>query len=567
MRNQSVRLYLYSSMAIGALTLVWGLRSIPKQADLAEATIRGSVEQELLTLTGAVRASTQALRYRLLDVLKAEGNDHSTRSFQNSPFVAATLIEWDQTQWKSLWHSSKIKTQFQPQDLTAWMIEWPLAKLAGEDTFFVKVGDWQGQPYFAVVAPVRKPNNTAMIGIGIFPANQFGLVLPAERQREVKVFDEKGFALALAKPAYLGSSVKRESLVDEMLESGEVHVRHEFNNAKGQMMFGMASKIYGSNLYVAIEAALKPAVPYFMASWIYLILAAIGALGLNWFLFFTYNKPLLVLHGEQQKTIEHLMKKIKDGPPPIVRVTEVEDEWSPDALPESTIAGQDFVEDTLPTAPTLLKSVTLQKIVQASLRSFDSRIKEFGIQVAEKGLQSIPVSTDALQLQTAIEEIIKNAIEAMQFSNDRWLTIAGTQRGRLVTMTIEDTGVGVSKENLRKVFDPFFSTKDSQGVARGLGLNVARRVIEEMHGKVRMNSHQSETSSGTTVEMEWPLPDSAAPEESLTAEVVAASAPLDHQQIDGLLSDLDLIADEYETTDLTKWPEVSIRKPIVRSMD
>ncbi len=577
MRNQSVRLYLYSSMAIAALTLVWGLRSIPKQADLAEATIRSSVEQELLTLAGAVKASTQALRYRLLDVLKAEGNDHNTRSFQNSPFVAATLIEWDQTQWKPLWHSSKIKTQFQPQDIKTWMIEWPLAKLAGEETFYVKVGDWQGQPYFAVVAPVRKPNNTAMIGIGIFPANQFGLVLPLTRQRDVKVFDEKGFALALSRPAYLGSSVKRESLVDEMLESGEVHVRHEFKNPKGLNMYGMATKIAGSNIYVSIESALRPAVPFRLASWLYLVFAAAGALGLNWFLFFTFNKPLLQIAAEQEKTIEQLRKKIKDGPVTLaVQTGAIEDEWRPDDAPEAAMGNKDFMEpDTMPVVPTLLKSMTLQKVVQAALRSLDGRIKEYGIQVAEKGLQSIPVSTDALQLQTAIEEIFKNCIEAMQFSKERWLTITGVQRDGKVFMTIEDTGVGVGKDNLRKVFDPFFSTKDSEGVARGLGLNVARRVVEEMRGKVAIESHQSETASGTTVEMEWPLPESAAPEKpekfmqpaEAMMVMAANSAPIGEKQIDELLSDLDLLADEYEITDAKNWPDVPIRKPIVRSLD
>jgi len=578
MRNQSIRLYLYSSVAIVALTLVWGFRSVPKQAELAENTIRASVEQELLTLTGAAKAGTQALRYQLLDVLKAEGNDHPTRSFNNSMFVAATLLEWDQNAWKTLWHSSKIKTQFGNQDIRAWMIEWPLAKLNGAESFFVKVGDWQGQPYFAVAVAVRKPNNTPMIGIGIFPANQFGMVLPAERTRDAKVFDEKGFALALARPAYLGSNLKKESLVDEMIESGELNVRHEFKNAKGQRQYGMATRVAGSNLFVALEAGLQPAAPYKLGSWIYLIFAAAGALGLNWYLFFSYNKPVLVQIAELENTVTQLRKRITEVPAPEARKVEIpEDEWQADGLKTPGLPNKDFV-DELPTAPALLKALTLDKVVHSALRSLEPRMKEIGIQVAEKGLQTVPVAADALQLQTAIEEVLKNGIEAMQFSTERWLTISAAVRNGRVIFSVEDTGTGVSQDNLKKVFDPFFSTKDSQGVARGLGLNVARRVIEEMKGQVRIESHQGETASGTTVEMEWPMPDSGeistASEPEHKPMMIMEPEPISQAQADVLLSDLDLLADEYEVgkprpagAAINQWPEVKIRKPVVRSMD
>jgi signal transduction histidine kinase len=241
----------------------------------------------------------------------------------------------------------------------------------------------------------------------------------------------------------------------------------------------------------------------------------------------------------------------------------------------------DFVEvDELPTSPELLHSVTLQKVVQAALRSLKPKMDEAGIQVAEKGLQSIPVTTDALQLQTAIEEILKNGIEAMMFSNEKWLTITGSVDRGVAHLSIEDTGVGISPENLKKVFDPFFSTKDSQGVARGLGLNVARRVIEELKGKVSIESHQAEKHSGTTVRMEWSVPETvpAAPPEVPAAQVItkqpAAGATANSSPTG--LSDLDLLADVYEEENMKfepfpkttrKFPEVAVRKPVVRSLD
>src|SRR4051794_1190447 len=95
MHSQTVRLFIYSSLAIVALTLVWGTRQIPRQGVLAEEQLRTSLEQELSVLASAVKSSTAAMKYRLLDVLKAEGNDHPTRAFQESPFQSAALLEWD----------------------------------------------------------------------------------------------------------------------------------------------------------------------------------------------------------------------------------------------------------------------------------------------------------------------------------------------------------------------------------------------------------------------------------------------------------------------------------------
>lgn len=577
MRNPSVRLILYCSAAIVALTLVWGFRSIPKQAELSEASIRASVENEVLVLSSAVKASTQALRYRLLDVLKAEGNDHSTRTFHNSPFIAATLLEWDQAQWKTLWHSSKTKLQFSITDVKGWMADWPLSKLGVDEVWFTKVGDWQGQPYYAVLVPVRKPNNVPMIGVGIFPAQQFGLLLSSDRTREVRIFDDKGYALALAHPAYLGSSVKRESLVDEALNSDDVFVRHEWmaGEKKNRPMFGLAARLPQSNLFASIEASLAPPVPYKLASWIYLVLAALGAVLLNWYLFHTYNKPLLVTIQQNEQAIDVLKKQITNMPivAPEKRrpVDDIQDDGLPKdgPLPEAPLDSMNFIEE-LP-APNVLKTHTLQKVVQAALRSLEPRMRESGIRFAEKGLQNIPVTADVLQLQTAIEEVMKNGIEAMQFSGERWLTISGLIREGRVVLTIEDTGIGIAQENLAKIFDPFFSTKDSEGVARGLGLNVARRVIEEMKGFMKVESSGG-TKSGTTVTMEWPLEEIpmevAIPEMSIEEEIKADLAG--QMKPDSVvLDELELLAEEYEISKpiSREWPDVPIRKPIVRNLD
>jgi len=64
-----------------------------------------------------------------------------------------------------------------------------------------------------------------------------------------------------------------------------------------------------------------------------------------------------------------------------------------------------------------------------------------------------------------------------------------------VIVSVHDSGTGIPRAHLPKVFDPFFTTK-AQGEGRGLGLTVARRIIESRGGQIRIVSKEGE---GTTV--------------------------------------------------------------------
>jgi signal transduction histidine kinase len=79
------------------------------------------------------------------------------------------------------------------------------------------------------------------------------------------------------------------------------------------------------------------------------------------------------------------------------------------------------------------------------------------------------------------------------------LIIRAGMHNEKVTVIITDTGIGVSRENLPKLFDPFFSTK-STGL--GLGLAMTSRVIEEHGGKV---DFQSAEGRGSTVTIYLPV--------------------------------------------------------------
>jgi signal transduction histidine kinase len=216
---------------------------------------------------------------------------------------------------------------------------------------------------------------------------------------------------------------------------------------------------------------------------------------------------------------------------------------------------------------------SLAKIVKAAVRGQEGRLKEKNIHVQQTGLEDVEIANDALQLQTAVEEILKNSIEAMSDSESKWITVIGIQENGRVNLKIEDTGTGIEKENLDKVFDPFFSTKDEQGVSRGLGLNVVRRVLEEMGGVVKIKNR--EMTSGVVVDLSWP----SDVQSEVKAEPAVAAKPVDENALSAqaLLDDLigvgapDDFAEVIMNAPLVKsekFPEVAIRRPkVMRTLD
>tara|TARA_B110000881_G_scaffold174507_1_gene158875 strand:+ start:218 stop:1402 length:1185 start_codon:yes stop_codon:yes gene_type:complete len=94
-----------------------------------------------------------------------------------------------------------------------------------------------------------------------------------------------------------------------------------------------------------------------------------------------------------------------------------------------------------------------------------------------------------------IENLIKNAIDAMQKEGDLKLAIAPI--GKKVKITISDTGKGMHKSLFKQIFKPGFTTKKR---GWGLGLSLSKRIVEDYH-KGKISVKKSEIDKGTTFEI------------------------------------------------------------------
>ncbi|MCC3358448.1 ATP-binding protein [Bacillus sp. REN16] len=109
-----------------------------------------------------------------------------------------------------------------------------------------------------------------------------------------------------------------------------------------------------------------------------------------------------------------------------------------------------------------------------------------------------PVECDEKQMKQVFLNLIKNGFESMPEGGK--LTIEGSRvADNQVSIRICDEGLGIPKDVQEKLFQPFFTTKD---YGTGLGLMVSKKIIEEHHGKIEIESKEGK---GTKVEILMPI--------------------------------------------------------------
>ena len=130
--------------------------------------------------------------------------------------------------------------------------------------------------------------------------------------------------------------------------------------------------------------------------------------------------------------------------------------------------------------------------------------------VADKDLW--PVKCDAKQAQRAIENVILNAREAIHNGGSIQITATNIRlgegqvpllkSGNYVRISVRDTGVGIPKEYLHRVFDPYFSTKRrGSGKGMGLGLSISHAILRRHAGHIQV---ESRAGTGTTAHLYFP---------------------------------------------------------------
>ena len=122
-----------------------------------------------------------------------------------------------------------------------------------------------------------------------------------------------------------------------------------------------------------------------------------------------------------------------------------------------------------------------------------------GIQVNQQfsnHLSQVEVVED--QIKQVILSFIQNSADSI--SGEGQITLTTEQQGSQLKIKIQDTGHGISEDDIENLFDPFFTTKAQQGT--GLGLSVSYGIIRDHGGDIEV---KSELDKGTTFTINLPI--------------------------------------------------------------
>ena len=153
----------------------------------------------------------------------------------------------------------------------------------------------------------------------------------------------------------------------------------------------------------------------------------------------------------------------------------------------------------------------LVALVEDVLLFTEKDLKKHRIQIDKKYYtQSVAVVVPG-QIEQILVNLVINARQAMPNGGRLRIEVRDSADGETAEIAVADSGVGIAPENLRHIFEAFFTTKvpDDQGRGgTGLGLSVCRQIIEQHHGRMRVESVVGRGST-FTVKLPKQLPELA----------------------------------------------------------
>jgi two-component system, NtrC family, sensor kinase len=158
-------------------------------------------------------------------------------------------------------------------------------------------------------------------------------------------------------------------------------------------------------------------------------------------------------------------------------------------------------------------SVDVNSMVHDTVLLLEHQMRSAGVAVASELAENLPmVAGNRGKLQQVLVNLVLNAKDALQdkkggpqFEPSGSVRISTARTSKGVEIRVEDNGVGMSQEVLRKIYDPFFTTRSNPGEGQrkgtGLGLSVTYGIVQEHAGTIEVSSTPGE---GTIFRLELP---------------------------------------------------------------
>jgi signal transduction histidine kinase len=147
-------------------------------------------------------------------------------------------------------------------------------------------------------------------------------------------------------------------------------------------------------------------------------------------------------------------------------------------------------------------SSNIAAVAESVVSLFQPRCASWGIEIRLLQNFNSTVAVPADDLRQILTNLVSNACDALMGSAGL-IEVEITTEHELAVIEVRDTGAGIAPDNLNRVFDAFFTTKD--GVGTGIGLWVTKELVEKSGGHISVHSGDG-AGFRTTFRVEFPLP-------------------------------------------------------------
>lgn len=136
-----------------------------------------------------------------------------------------------------------------------------------------------------------------------------------------------------------------------------------------------------------------------------------------------------------------------------------------------------------------LQPIDVRDVIKDSRRIIEPQAEELNIKINLVERENVPkILGDADVLRSVFNNLLTNAMQAMEKTGGNInMTISPDES--FVKIEVADKGIGISEENLSKIFEPYFSTKET---GTGLGLAIVQKIIEDHNGTIEVESRLNE---------------------------------------------------------------------------
>ncbi len=193
-------------------------------------------------------------------------------------------------------------------------------------------------------------------------------------------------------------------------------------------------------------------------------------------------------------SLDHLRKKFAPEDPEANRTFEKLTSQLKTEVERINQQVSDFLRYSRPQKPKI-EAIQIREVVKESMRLVEPQAIEQGIKVSVIERDDTPkVAGDREILRSVVSNLLVNAMQAIEGEDGGRMSVTISSAGEWVNLKVQDSGSGVRKEDFEKIFEPYFSTKET---GTGLGLAIVKKIVDEHKGEIEVESEVGEGAAFT----------------------------------------------------------------------